>query len=215
MMKQVFVFGLLVLGACKSGENRAKPEPTPAAPPPPPSPVPAAPNPLVELVSAPDLKSALAIAGPRMEDGESFSGGHGLLVMWANTRMKWADVSVQANETTYALVAKDSDHERGKRVCLSGSVVEIHADKSVKPTVFTGGIIAESGNVFRFTAVHDTGEIASGSQARFCGVATEYQSYANSGGGTTHAACLVGMFDLPANRTWRSEADGAKPAAKL
>ena len=36
--------------------------------------------------------------------------------------------------------------------------------------------------------------------ARFCGIATGRDTYANTGGGTTHAVRVVGMFDLPENR---------------
>lgn len=147
-------------------------------------------------------KSALDVSSKQMVDGASFSPGHSMFSVWSNRKLLWFDVVVTTNETSYVLIAKDSEKERGKRICLSGQVIEIHADKSVKPTIYEGGIVAESGNIFRFSAVHDTGEIAAHSEARFCGIVTEYQSYANSGGGTTHAASMVGMFDLPSNRKW-------------
>lgn len=52
----------------------------------------------------------------------------------------------------------------------------------------------------RFAAVASTGELVAQSSANFCGVTTGKYSYSNSGGGTTHAVFLVGMFDLPENK---------------
>ena len=43
--------------------------------------------------------------------------------------MRWSDVAVEKDETTYALVQKDTNVERGKRLCASGSIIEIEADR--------------------------------------------------------------------------------------
>jgi len=79
------------------------------------------------------------------------------------------------------------------------SVVEIHADHSVNPPIFNGGIMTSSYNIVRFYAVRSTSKINEDSVARFCGIITGTQSYSNNGGGTTHALLTVGMFDIPEN----------------
>ena len=57
------------------------------------------------------------------------------------------------------------------------------------------------GQVIHYLAAGDTGTLVDGDRARFCGVTTGRYSYSNAGGGTTHAVQLIGMFDLPSNRS--------------
>ena len=94
-------------------------------------------------------------------------------------------------------VAKNT-WEKGLTYVAEG---EITADDSLgTPKVFTGGLIDNSGQIYRFIAVKSTGEIVKGSTAKFCGIVTGRLMFSNSVGGTTHAVSLVGMFDLPENR---------------
>lgn len=48
-------------------------------------------------------------------------------------------------------------------------------------------------------SVSSTGRLVEDSRARLCGFVTGKYSYSNSGGGSSHAVQLVGMFKLPEN----------------
>ncbi|MCC6644551.1 MAG: hypothetical protein IT374_03140 [Polyangiaceae bacterium] len=43
--------------------------------------------------------------------------------------MRWSDVSAIQPETSAAKVMNDSDLDRGKRICASGTIAEIVAEK--------------------------------------------------------------------------------------
>jgi len=147
---------------------------------------------------------AWAYAAPGMTDTvNSPSDGAFLFTIWASKYLKWSDISVVRNETTFAKVSKDPDAERGKRLCTLSRIIEIQrvpTDNTPSP-VFIGGAFMNGGfhNVARFFAVKSTGDLVQNSSARFCGVVVGKVSYMNSVGGTTHALSLVGMFDLPEN----------------
>ena len=113
--------------------------------------------------------------------------------------MKWSELS-QVPATKYGLVMKDPDRERGKRLCIQGSIIEIHAENSGYGKLFHGGIWSDGGNIYRFIAVGSSGELVERSRASFCGVVIGKQDYSNSAGGMTHAVFLVGMFGLPENK---------------
>jgi hypothetical protein len=124
-----------------------------------------------------------------------------LFALWAARRMRLADVFVANDETTYAKVRKDSDAERGRRMCIGGTVIEITVDKVTTGGHLSHGLLLSYGqNLYHFLAAASTGDLVQTSDARFCGIATGRYDYANSGGGTGHAVTLVGMFDLPQNR---------------
>ena len=147
------------------------------------------------------LSAAVAAIKPDMGDTANEDGlGFGLLGVWAMKSMRWKDVDVDANETSPALVQKDPDEGRGKRLCAPGTVIQIALDKSDFGKGFVGLFTTEAGNIFRFFAVGSTGSLVERSQARLCGVVTGKYDYANSGGGVGHAIAVVGMFDLPENR---------------
>lgn len=170
----------------------AAPAPTPEKVPPPP------PDPMKELLAAPDLAAALQrLSFADVQD--EWDAGAVRLAAWADKHMTWPLVSGK-DETSFAKVHKDADSERGKRVCVSGSIIEIHVQKVGDLKLALGEIVVGSGNFASFIAVHDTGDLVGRSAARFCGVVTGVRSYANSGGGTTHTVTVVGMFDLPENR---------------
>lgn len=124
-----------------------------------------------------------------------------LFALYAARRMRWSDVLVSTDETTFARVRKDSEAERGKRMCIGGSIVEIAVDK-----ITTGGrmshglLLSNGGNLYHFLAAGSSGDLVEQSYGRFCGMVTGSFDYPNSGGGTGHAVSLVGMFDLPENK---------------
>lgn len=144
------------------------------------------------------LEQALALSVPTMTDTtDELSDGAIAFARWAMMRMQWADVAVKKNETSHKLVQKDPDTARGKRLCLKGRLVSIRKEGE---GLFAGLFAADGFEIARFIAVGSTGELVERSRARICGVATGRYTYANAGGGTTHAISVVGMFDLPENR---------------
>jgi hypothetical protein len=152
------------------------------------------------LASKRQIQSALAIAHPLFGDSvNATDAGAVVFARWASQHMLWSDLNAQP-ETKHALVLKDPALERGKRLCSSGTLVEIQVDRSVAPPVYVGGIMSGSLKVTRFVAVKSTGSLVESTQARICGIVTGTQSYTNSGGGSTQAVFVVGMFDLPENR---------------
>ena len=131
-------------------------------------------------------------------DETQISVGALSLAIWSSENMKWSEL--QALPTAkYGMVMKESDSERGKKICVTGNVVEISADSSGPQKVYLGGMADEQFHIYRFIAVGSTGEIVAGSNSRFCGVVTGKNDYSNSAGGVAHAIHLVGMFDLPEN----------------
>lgn len=145
---------------------------------------------------------ALAMAQPLMVDVQNDdSDGAALFGLWAAKRMAWLDVAVPKDETTWALTMKDSDETRGKRLCASGSIVQIEVEKTAAGKLGTGLLRSYGGNLYRFFAAGSTGDLVESSDCRLCGVIAGKYDYSNSAGGTGHAVALVGMFDLPQNRT--------------
>ena len=127
---------------------------------------------------------------------DELSPGMAGFATWASAHMKWSSL-MAAESTAYGKFMKDSNAERGKRVCLSGEIVQI----ARAGDVFDGIVYSFwQSQTVRFLAVGDTGELVQGSKARFCGIAIGAYSYKNSGGGVTHGIQAVGMFDLNANR---------------
>ena len=169
---------------------------TPEAPPPPPPPETAA-----QKLAKMDFSEAVAFVRPLMSDETNdTSKGALLFAVWGMQKMRWADVAVQKNETTFALVQKDPEEARGKRLCVSGMVVQIQVSRTDLGKVNEGLLVSDSGDIYNFGMVGDSGDLVSQSRARMCGVVIGRYDYSNSGGGTGHAIQLVGMFDLPENR---------------
>lgn len=176
---------------------------TQAAPRPPPG-VPPKPKTRGERLDEMTFGAALADIRPDMADSrDEPSVGALVLTAWSVNHLRWADVAVTTDETTNALAKKDPDAARGKRLCTSGSIIEINVERDPALGKFFIGLLENGGGaLYRFHAVHDTGNIVQSSWARFCGVVTGLFDYANSGGGTGHAVSIVGMFDLPSNTAW-------------
>ncbi len=145
---------------------------------------------------------AFVFSKPLMADTVAAdSGGSALFALWGARRMRWSDVYVQADETTFAKVRKDSSDQIGKRMCSAGQVVEIHAEKpATGGHVASGLLMSDSEHIYRFIAAGSSGDLGQDSRANFCGFVTGNYDYPNSMGGTGHAVTVVGMFDLPENR---------------
>lgn len=190
--------GLLACG--RSNEQATKDNPPVPVPPP----APPAPTPETDFEKINKLKTvdqAVAFAKPKMDDPPNKMGaGHALFALWAAKWMSWPDAVVMKNETTFASVMKDPDEARGKRLCIQGTIIEIAVVKTDNGKLFDGLMHDYSGSIYKFSAAGSTGDLVEASAARFCGIITGRYDYSNSGGGSSHAVKLVGMFDLPANK---------------
>lgn len=166
-----------------------------------PTAAPAEPSPLEQLLAEDTLAGAIESARPLMTDTvNDTSPGSVALALWAAKKLRWADLVVKKNETSFARVRKDSESSRGKRMCFRGRIIQITKDASMEVPLFVGLMLVGYSEIARFIVVGDTGELVEKSRARLCGVVIGTYDYSNSAGGTGHAVALVGMFDLPANR---------------
>jgi hypothetical protein len=76
------------------------------------------------------LKDAIEVARPRMENTVSrLDVGSALLGIWASKKLRW-DALAALPETSPLLYRKDPDAERGKRLCMSGVIQSIRAEKT-------------------------------------------------------------------------------------
>jgi hypothetical protein len=194
--------GIVALLGCKPDgvvtRDDAAVAPTPKAAPPPPH---------VDTISEqvaklPSVGSALSAASPKMADSFNSIDDDGtiLLARWSAKNLRWADVAVAKNEVSFAAVMKDPEEARTKRMCASGSIIQIAVAKTQDGKLFDGLFQDYSGNLYDFFAAGGSGDLVSHSPMRFCGFVTGKYDYSNSGGGTGHAIKLVGMFDLPENK---------------
>ena len=203
----VFVVG----GACSKTEDPPRPAAAsvtvaPSVPvvpvaDPAPQPAPAEPSLVERLVASTTLTEALEIVRPQMTDTTNeVSPGALALALWATEHLRWPDVAVAQNETSFARVRKDPDAARGKRMCFRAQIIQITKAELGAGSVFSGLTLSAGAQIARFIAVGSTGDLVENSGARFCGVVIGTYDYSNSGGGTGHAISVVGMFDLPENR---------------
>lgn len=149
----------------------------------------------------PTFAAALAYTRPKVVDYE-YGVGQAMLTGWAAVHLRWADIEVNAPETTFPLVKKDPDAERGKRLCADVTVLDIAASGSGLGKRYTGLMISRSFPTvpYAFTAVRSTGDIVEHSAARFCGYVLALHRY-QSNDGPREGLQVLGMFDLPENRT--------------
>lgn len=166
-----------------------------------PAPAPRPPTISEEVALADTLAGVIDVLRPHMRDvqGEDADPAGALLAVQAGDKLTWAALELMP-DSERAAIMKDPDLYRGRKLCSRGSIIEIHADRSVKPPVYTGGLMTASWDVVRFIAVHSTGSLVKDSPARICGIVTGLQSYPNAAGGVTHAVLMTGVFDLPENR---------------
>jgi len=209
-MRKILIVAVALV-ACKKPEPHGEYVGTDSTPPatanrtvavaqPKPAPPPPVLTPLEEVQTKKTFAEALAFTRPKFRDTQNEADTSALLfAAWMADKRAWADIAALP-ETSVAKVLKDSDEERGKRLCAGGTIVEIAKTKTDVAKLWSGGLSTMDGKIIRFVAVGSTGDLVERSNARFCGVMTGRDSYSNSGGGTTHGVRVVGMFDLPENR---------------
>jgi hypothetical protein len=161
----------------------------------------APPSPADQLARATSLAEALPVAIPTFGDSAdgSLNPGALLFAMWASGRLSWGDIQ-GVRPVTYGAAAKDPEEERGRRLCASGELIQIEAERLVG-TRFFWGLLGTPSGIIKFHAFGSSGDLVAESPAKFCGVFVGKYDYPNSAGGTGHALTAVGMFDLPENRT--------------
>ena len=170
------------------------PTPAPAPDAPAPTPAPAQASPSAELGStatsvakASSFGAVLDIAKPLLGDGLD---NQGAWLVARYPKLVWSDVA-DRDETSVPLVLKDSARERGKQLCVTGTVSEIERKDVDGRPVHVGALRTTDGDDVRFIALGSTGVLVKRSSAALCGVAT---------GTHDKAAVIVGLFDLPENR---------------
>lgn len=202
---KVCVLGILCLVACeKSAATTTAPSAASVTAEPPP-PVVKEPTPLEVILETKDLNKALAVMKPLFKDvgpDEPPDENARSFAIWADSNLTWKDLGTLPFVKP-ANVKKDPDLERAKYFCLVGRIVQI-ARVPGKYPIYTGvmGGSTRDDDVVNFLAVHSTGDLVEKSKSKFCGIVTGKRTYKNSGGGSTHAIHLVGMFDLPENKTF-------------
>jgi hypothetical protein len=83
------------------------------------------------ILSKTSLPDAIEAARPLMNNTVGrLDVGSALLAMWASKNLSWQALEALP-ETTPALFKKDPDAERGRRLCMSGTVLEIRAEKTM------------------------------------------------------------------------------------
>jgi|APLak6261679142_1056127.scaffolds.fasta_scaffold00108_39 hypothetical protein len=195
----LFWLGVVLNLGCTEAPQAASPAPADA-----PAAAPAAPveeTPLQKSSKLTTFAEARDFAKPYMSDVVNEpSEGALIFAAWAFGHLKLDDVLVAKDETTFALVQKDPDEERGKRVCYGGTIIQIEVVKTPFGKGYDGILMNQRGDLFKFLVAGKTGALVARSWGRVCGVVIGKYQYSNSGGGTGHAVQLVGMFDLPENR---------------
>ena len=157
-----------------------------------------------KLAEASSLPLAVQLLRPMFKDTQDEADPAAqVLALWCTQHLDWNSLS-GLPESSRAKVMKDPESERGKRLCASGTIIEIHNDRSSGRSIYSGGINTASFDIVRFYAVKSTGDLVEKSVARICGVVTGTESYSNSAGGVSHAVFVVGMFDLAENRQMAS-----------
>jgi len=118
--------------------------------------------------------------------------------LWASDHFGWTTVHVSKDETSYSLVMKNVEKERGKRLCVRGRLIQISESGNTNE----GLLMTPSGKLYNFINVGSSGDITGDSMnERMCGVVIGTYHYRNSGGGVGHAVDMVGMWDIPENKS--------------
>jgi hypothetical protein len=157
---------------------------------------------LGKLIKATTVTEAMQILRPSIIDGDNpCPEPAAMLAAWEGTRDLWFTALLKAAPpTSVDLVLKDVDEERGKILCLAGTVFQISAKKDPDGMKLFAGGLSAGHQVLRFVAWGSTRGVVASTFTRFCGVTIGRMDYDNSGGGRTHGALAVGLFDLPENR---------------
>jgi len=154
------------------------------------------------LEKAKTYQEMWAICSPLLRDESPGTNNPGKICMaiWAGKNFKWDMVKVIKNETTPGLVFKNSEKEVGKKLCVSGTIIQISETASLN--ISEGLLHSNTGQLFNFVNAGSSGNLDKdeNDHGRFCGVVVGTYTYSNSGGGTGHAVDVVGMWDLKENK---------------
>lgn len=158
-------------------------------------------DPLEEAKTLPELIKLISSFDGFVDDKPNLSSkATYLITYWSSFHMKWNDVFVSNNETSFKKSRKDIGEERFKKMCVDGNLIQIEVIKpDDKSKWFVGLMMDKYHNIYHFNAVKGSGDLVEGSFATYCGLVTGLYDYSNSGGGTSHAIDMVGMFDLMEN----------------
>jgi hypothetical protein len=83
------------------------------------------------------LAAEIAAIRPLISDTSGpLDRGTASLALWASTNLNWSDLKGLAT-TTPALFRKDPDQERGRSLCIEGTIQEIRAEKNLSRRLVT------------------------------------------------------------------------------
>jgi hypothetical protein len=157
---------------------------------------------------APTLAGAIAFARPKMtETPGGVSAGTLILIGWSARHPHWADVDVPKNETSYELAQTDLEHQKGKRMCVSGTIASIGPVRTDSAHYWNGVLNVGGGKQIAFFGVGGLGTLQGGSKARFCGVVTDAVGNAEQMAHHRRAVVMVGMLDVAENRALDNPAE--------
>lgn len=154
-----------------------------------------------QLPMPPNLAGAIEAYKPNvMEFHNEYPTVLGAYALWDQSiGLSWDELNA-IEKTSYGKVMKDPEAEYGKRLCVTGEIIEIETDRSLGYPIYNLGIHDSEYNIYRATAVKSSGDLVEGSSATLCGIVVAKIGYDNAAGGTTRAPYLFGMFDLPENK---------------
>jgi hypothetical protein len=152
---------------------------------------------LTSMWSASSLSQAVAAARPGMGPSMTDHGdGTSVLARWAAEKLAWRELAALRPETTLNRVLRDPEREVGKRLCVSGVLTELTAGGETAQSIHTGKMdVLPRGHLHVFAA-GAAGPLRGGRRARLCGIVT-----GTCGVPPAVSIDVVGMFDIPANRT--------------
>lgn len=149
------------------------------------------------LAAISDLPQALALTAPLMKNtrGPQPDEGSEVFARWASESLWWSHMgSLEA--TTWALAMKDPALERGRRLCVTGQVAQIRADRAWNKPVYRGVLALDAASFVTFVAVGSTTNVLPNKEASFCGVVTGLWLYPSLSGEAIEAVHTVGMFEI-------------------
>ncbi|HTA94160.1 MAG TPA: hypothetical protein VK745_31490 [Polyangiaceae bacterium] len=89
------------------------------------------PVPSANVAAATTLAAEIAAIRPMISDTNGpLDRGTASLALWASTNLTWSDLKALSG-TTPALFRKDPDEERGRSLCIEGTIQEIRAEKNL------------------------------------------------------------------------------------
>lgn len=187
----VLVLFVMVVGCTKETTPQVESEPTAQV---------EEKSPVERVMEMPNMTAALAMTMSEMGNRyQNVSPGTALFASWAMKHMSPQDVITTNNEVTFGLAMKDIVEARGKRMCVTGYIIELEIMNLPLGKMGTGKLMDEDRNIYNLLAVRSTGTLVEQDEATFCGIITEKYDYLSSDDMTRHALTLVGMFALPEN----------------